>query len=267
MPSITAQAIYWILTIPHACFLPYLPPTCKYIKGQLECGESGYLHWQLVVAFKTKCRLAAVKATFGEQCHAEPTKSDAANDYVHKEDTRVAGTQFELGKCPVKRGDPKDWEAIATAAREGRLDNIPSDVYVRNYNQLKRIAQDHLAPVAQERKCKVYWGPTGTGKSRRAWEEAGFNAYPKDPRTKFWDGYSGQSHVVIDEFRGDIDIAHMLRWLDRYPVIVEVKGTSTVLKATDIWITSNLHPENWYPTLDLLTKQALLRRLEIIEIN
>jgi len=35
------------------------------------------------------------------------------------------------------------------------------------------------------------------------------------------DGYRGQEHVVFDEFRGGIDISHVLRWFDRYPVIVE----------------------------------------------
>ena len=112
-----------------------------------------------------------------------------------------------------------------------------------------------------------YWGATGTGKSRRAWDEAGLDAYPKDPRTKFWDGYRGQEHVVMDEFRGAIDIGHILRWLDRYPVIVEVKGSSVVLKASKIWITSNLHPRSWFMELDEITYLALERRLEIIKIE
>jgi len=115
-----------------------------------------------------------------------------------------------------------------------------------------------------EREIVCYWGTTGMGKSRRAWEEAGLNAYPKDPRSKFWDGYRGQEHVVFDEFRGGIDISHVLRWFDRYPVIVEVKGSSTVLKAKKIWITSNLHPNDWYPELDQETKSALIRRLTIV---
>ena len=92
------------------------------------------------------------------------------------------------------------------------------------------------------------------------------DAYPKDPATKFWDGYQGQKNVVIDEFRGTIGIHNMLRWLDRYPVIVEIKGSSVVLNAETIWITSNLHPSSWYPELDLETQAALLRRLEIEEI-
>lgn len=91
----------------------------------------------------------------------------------------------------------------------------------------------------------------------------GLQAYPKDPRSKFWDGYRGQAHVVIDEFRGGIDIAHLLRWFDRYPVIVEVKGSSVVLNAKKIWITSNLAPEAWYPDTDQETIAALRRRINV----
>lgn len=114
-----------------------------------------------------------------------------------------------------------------------------------------------------ERTVYVFWGDTGTGKSRRAWDEAGLSAYPKSPSTKFWDGYQDQKHVVIDEFRGDIGISHMLRWLDRYPVLVETKGSGIVLSASTIWITSNISPSNWYPTLDADTTAALLRRLTV----
>lgn len=124
-----------------------------------------------------------------------------------------------------------------------------------------------MVPVGVERTINVYWGVTGSGKSRRAWDEAGLDAFPKDPRTKFWDGYRGHRHVVIDEFRGGIDVAHLLRWFDRYPVVVEVKGSSVVLAATTIWVTSNLDPRQWYPDVDAETLAALLRRLNIIHFT
>lgn len=261
-----AQARYWLLTIPQHAFTPYLPPSAKYIRGQLERGnDTGYLHWQVLVIFGTKLRLAAVKSCFGTNVHAEPSRSSAADEYVWKDDTRIDGTQFELGARPIQRGKPEDWDRVKTDALRGRLDDIPSDIFVRYYGNLKRIAVDNCEPLAIEREVVVLWGPTGVGKSRRAWEQAGINAYPKDPRSKFWDGYRGQQHVVIDEFRGDIDIAHLLRWFDRYPVIVEVKGSSVVLAATKIWITSNLSPRDWYPTLDDATRAALMRRLNVIE--
>lgn len=67
----------------------------------------------------------------------------------------------------------------------------------------------------------------------------------------------------MDEFRGGIDIAHLLRWFDRYPVIVEIKGGATVFNAENIYITSNLNPRDWYKDVDEETKNALLRRLNI----
>ncbi|MEM2619589.1 MAG: hypothetical protein QW356_08980, partial [Candidatus Hadarchaeales archaeon] len=177
-----------------------------------------------------------------------------------KSETRVDGTEFEFGKRSIKRNDARDWDACWEAAKQGDFDSLPADIKLRSWCTLKRIAVDHVKAQAIEKEVIVLWGPTGTGKSRTAWAEAGLDAYPKDPLSKFWDGYNGQRHVVIDEFRGGINISHMLRWLDRYPTIVEVKGASVCLAATKIWITSNLDPRNWYQDLDAETKAALLRR-------
>lgn len=262
------QFKYFLLTIPHHEFVPFLPTSIAYIKGQLELSNAtAYLHWQLMVVTSKKCTVTKLKSVFGDSAHIEPSRSVAAEQYVWKEDTAVIGTRFELGAKPFKRNDSKDWDEIRNMAREGRLDDLPGDVYIRHYSNLKRIACDHMQAVAVERQVMVYWGRTGAGKSRRAWDEASLDAYPKDPRSKFWDGYRGQENVVIDEFRGGIDISHMLRWLDRYPVVVEVKGSSVVLRATKIWITSNIHPNDWYPTLDEETKQALLRRMNVTHFD
>ncbi|AGA18411.1 hypothetical protein [Chiunvirus sainlis] len=257
------QARYWLLTIPHAEFVPYLPPGFNWIRGQLELGAEGYLHWQIFVSCVQKSRRRGITSVFGTGIHAEPSRSAAAEDYVWKEDTRVEGTQFELGTKPVNRNSPADWTAIRTSAVAGDLAGVPSDVYVRCYHQLRSIGKDHLQPVAMVRTCNVFWGRTETGKSRRAWEEAGLEAFPKNPRSKFWDGYRDHEHVVMDEFRGAIDISYLLQWLDRYPVIVEVKGSSVVLRARTFWITSNLDPRLWYPDADAETMSALMRRLTI----
>ena len=103
MPSL--QARYWILTIPEDDFVPHLPSGVDYVKGQLENGhQTGYLHWQCIAYFKRNTTLHRVKRLFGSSCHAEPTRSAAAEDYVWKEDTRVENTQFELGVAY------RDWE-------------------------------------------------------------------------------------------------------------------------------------------------------------
>jgi len=267
MPA--AQGVYWILTIPQHEFTPFIPNDLSYIKGQLEQGsETGYLHWQILAVFNNKVSLFKVKQIFGDSIHAQLTRSAAANEYVWKEDTQVAGTQFELGKLKMKRNCSADWDKVVDSVKRGRFDEVPSDILVRNYGNLKKIHVDSLQPVACEKQVYVYWGATGTGKSKRAWEEATFDAYPKDPNSKFWDGYRGQEQVVIDEFRGAISISHMLRWLDRYPTIVEIKGSSCVLNAKRIWITSNLSPDMWYSEMDNETKSALRRRFtQVIHFN
>lgn len=277
------QARLWIGTIPECDFGTYqiivgfpLPvfADLQWYRGQLEIGEGGFRHWQVVVQGKKPLRVAALKRLFGERAHWEKTRSESAgtyqiivDEYVWKEETRVEGTQFEVGTKAVRRNVSKDWDQIYSDARSGNLDNIPRDILVRCYSQINKITQDNLQPNSVIRSVHAFWGRTGTGKTRRAWEEAGLDAYPKDPSTKWWDGYRGQEHVVIDEFRGKIAIEHMLRWLDRYPVIVERKGGSTVLRASSIWITSNLAPELWYVGMDEETVNALVRRLNIIQFS
>ena len=271
------QGIFWLLTIPHYEFVPYLPPQCSYIIGQLEAGDdTGYLHWQVMAAFESKQSLNGVRSVFGN-IHAELSRSSAANSYCQKEATRIAGTQFELGAKPFSRNSKTEWESVWTAAQSGTFSSIPPNVRVVNYRyelncsfnyrSLRSIASDYSRCVGMVRECFVFWGQTGTGKSRRAWQEAGMEAYCKDPRTKFWDGYQDQENIVVDEFRGGIDVAHLLRWLDRYPVRVEIKGSSKPLVAKKIWITSNICPTVWYPMIDEETLAALMRRLVVTEFT
>lgn len=257
------QGRYWSITKFNE-WIPRLPKHAAYIKGQKEIGNNTEReHWQVMVIFGKNVRLKSVKEAFDGECHAELSRSDALDAYVWKEDTRIPGTQFEFGNKPIRRSVKHDWDVIWELAKKNDLASIPKSVLVPHYRTIQAIARDFLEPSAMDRRINVYWGGTGLGKSRKAWTEAGMDAFPKDPRTKFWDGYRDQSNVVIDEFRGDISVSHMLRWTDRYPVIMEVKGSSRAMKVENIWITSNLDPRDWYPMLDEPTKQALLRRFNI----
>jgi len=262
------QGIFWLLTIPENDYTPKEHEECQWSKGQLEEGkEDGYKHWQFVIALRRKGSLSSVKLIFGRSAHAELSRSEAANAYVDKEETRVEGTQFEFGTKPIRRNSKVDWESVWASAKSGDVDSIPAHVRIVSYRTIRAIGADYSRAVGMERECFVFWGRTGTGKSRRAWEEAGLDAYCKDPRTKFWDGYQVDENVVIDEFRGGIDISHLLRWLDRYPVRVEIKGSSRPLVAKKIWITSNIRPEQWYPDIDAETMSALMRRLTVTEFT
>ena len=240
-----------------------LPDGIVWLTGQREKGlESGYVHYQVCVAFSKKKSLSFVQELFGRGIHAELSRSESAAAYCNKEDSRD-GEPFEYGAKPFRRNSATDWESVWESAKSGDLAAIPANVRVVSYRTLRAIGSDYSQCPSIEKRVDVFWGSTGTGKSHRAWNEAGEGAYSKCPRSKFWDGYQNQEHVVLDEFRGGIDVAHLLRWFDKYPVRVEVKGSSRPLYAKRIWITSNVDPRNWYPELDLATLDALMRRLTV----
>jgi len=112
------QGIFWMLTIPQHCYVPYPNERdLQWSRGQLEEGEGGFLHWQMLVAFRKKKSLRAVRVLFGPY-HAELSRSDAAAEYVWKEDTRVPGTQFEFGTKPIQRNSKIEWDRIWDAAQK-----------------------------------------------------------------------------------------------------------------------------------------------------
>lgn len=258
----------WCFTLNNWCAAEYQAMEnweYKYLVVGREVGQNGTPHLQGYVVFDKRKRLSGVKK-LQARAHWEVAKGTTEQNlaYCSKE-----GDYTEYGTRPLTQAEKGDkekerWKEIIQQATDGTLREENPKMYFLHRNTADKFyAEAH--PPAMERHVKVFWGPTGTGKSRDAWEQAGEEAYAKDPRSKFWCGYRGQENVIIDEFRGGIDIAHLLRWLDRYPVIVEVKGSSTPLRARNIWITSNLHPKDWYPELDEETQKALMRRLSLTQ--
>ena len=59
-------------------------------------------------------------------------------------------------------------------------------------------------------------------------------------------GYRGETTVLFDDFRGTIPFNQLLRLLDRYPCTVETKGGFMKWRATKIYVTSALKPEDCY---------------------
>lgn len=181
------QGTYWMGTIStESEWEPSLPEGVAYLRGQLERGDGGFEHHQIFFILQRKGSLRAVRRLWDPIIgHWELTRSRAAEQYVWKDDTRI-GEPYEFGSRPLNRNDATDWDAIRNLASTGQFEAIPSDVFIRYYGNLNRIRNDFVQPIAMVRSCSVLWGPTGSGKSRRAWLEAGDEAYAKDPRTKFW---------------------------------------------------------------------------------
>lgn len=226
-----------------------------YAVGQLEMGENtGHQHLQLYVQLKRSQRLGWLRAQISDKAHWEPRKGTAAQarEYCMKEETRVAGP-WEVGLWATQ-GQTRGLSDAIGLLRGGSTmravaEELP-EVFVRHWRGLREWERERKAKPPRDLpdgpEVWVFWGPSGTGKSRRArdtWPEA----YWKLNSAKWWDNYCGQDTVIFDDFKGSSMCLHdFQRVVDRYPMDVEVKGGTVPLSATRYVFTSNKHPADWY---------------------
>lgn len=260
------QGKFFLLTIPAANWNPpnALPEWASYMVGQKEeAPTTGFIHWQLVVALTKKSTITGCKHHFCAQAHVELSRSAAANDYVQKEETAVAGTRFSLGALPMKLNSKIDWDLQWQLAKEGKIEEMSKGVLVRSYNTIKKIKLDHMNPIYRgQQKAFLFWGPTGTGKSRAA-KSIYPQAFRKNGENKWWDTYTDQQEIVVEEFRGQLPVSLLLKYLDRESLLVETKFGGAYLNSKKWVFTSNVPIHRWYPDLDADTIAAIERRFVV----
>lgn len=245
----------------------------QYIVYQIErCPESGRPHIQAYLCLRDRVRIPRLKKLVKDKTvHCEPRRGShqQAVDYCTKDETRVSGPYF-IGEEPEARTRKRKFEEVKQSIDNGSTDLQLANEYfelwikyfkgLREYRLLKQPKRDFKTEV------RVYWGPSGIGKSRRATHEAGIGAYRK-PLGDWWDGYDGVSNVIIDDFYGWIRYDELLRCLDRYPHSVPIKGAFVNFAPKLLIITSNVEPRAWYDAEKINEErfQALLRRLDVVE--
>jgi len=135
-------------------------------------------------------------------------------------------------------------EMIKNGATEEEISDFDFELWVRHYRAFREFRLLITPPRSHEVEVIVLQGPTGTGKSKWAMDNYP-DAYWKQ-RSIWWDGYSKQEHVIIDEFYGWMPFDTLLRVCDRYPLLVETKGGQVNFVANTIIITTNAVPSSWY---------------------
>jgi len=192
---------------------------------------------------------------------------DTMRAYCTKEETSVAGSQFEAGAKPVNGGAPKKLEALINEVKGGEITTLEAaiDSYgptamrvykgVERYISMKTSAKPSVPAdprIPRERVMNLLWyyGMAGTGKSSRAklyCHLNGLTLFEKTSEMKqWWDGYQNEDAILLDDFRAsDMTFHSFLQLTDPYRKLehkVQVKGGDMLLKAKVIIVTSPRHP-------------------------
>lgn len=122
--------------------------------------------------------------------HWEASRSQASEEYCIKEDSKIEGP-WEFGHKPIKRQSKHDWEKIRDLAKQGKIDEVPADIYVKSYSTLKRIAEDHHSAPDTLPQCRgiIITGEAGLGKTSYVRSIVHADHLYLKPRSKWWDGY------------------------------------------------------------------------------
>lgn len=270
-----AQSRSWVLTIPaekhdRAAVIAALEPY-TYV-GQLERGESGYLHWQVLIENPSPVRFLTLKTRL-PAAHIEPRQGTVAQAvaYVTKEDTRVAD-EIPLAKGEIRTSDEKgrrsDVERVRAAIlEEGRsvddvLLNLPEAARMPRYVSELAAARDRQAARGAERDVAVtyVYGEPGAGKTRWVYDTHE-DVYRVTNYHHPFDAYDGQQVLVFDEFAGQLDIQMMNNLLDRYPLDLPARYRDRPARYTEAVIVSNLAPWDVYVWEPAVIRRAFARRL------
>lgn len=233
------------------------------IVGKEICPDTKKEHHQCYVEFSSKRYFNGIKKLL-PTAHIEASKGgpEANKKYCSKDNNVI----LEIG-TPFKQGVRTDLKKAKEMITSGATleDIIDEDA---NY-QTMRASELIMKFKEPKRNWKPevfwYWGPTGCGKTRTAYEEAGDRVWESGKTLKWWDGYDAHEDIIIDDFRPYFcEFAELLRILDRYPYRVEVKGGTRQLRARRIWITCPKPPDKVYEGTSEDVHQ-LVRRISVIK--
>ena len=228
--------------------------------GQKEMGgNTNRLHLQGAVSCSVQRRASTmgnqfkVKPEAFQKMRGQPSDSLA---YCTKGETRVEGTTYwQYGDCPGGQGSKlaKVAKVIKEAGLKAAIKEFP-ETYITNGRGMKDLNRFYLSE--KERNTEmcviVVYGTPGCGKSY--WAKRIFA--PNDTYTlpavssggqAWFDGYNGERVLLIDEFSGRIEFELFKNMLDPYPMQCPVKGDYVPALWDTVIITTNFHPNTWYP--------------------
>lgn len=236
---------------------------CKYlVYGKEVAPETGTPHLQGFFTLNKVMRITGITKALGlTAIHLEAAKGTSlqASDYCKKE-----GDFVEFGTPPTP-GQRTDLTVLCEAILDGASMKDVADLnpatYIRNYRGLAHYKSLQQADYTHDDVRGVwYYGPPGTGKSHAA-RAMSDSLYIKS-QNKWFDGYAGETHILIDDLDSNC-LGHYLKlWADKYAVSGEVKGGIVKLAHTTLIVTSNYSIADLWKD-DLIMAQAIKRRFAV----
>lgn len=237
-----------------------------YVIGKEICPTTQRRHYQIYVEFSARLRFNSAKSLLSGSCHLEKRKGSAvqASDYCKKENDWK-----EFGDISKSQGTRTDIESLH---RSLQTDALLADVADEHFHLFlkyeKAISRYRLLRSASRNwqpEVIVFWGLTGTGKTRTVYEDNVGDRIYAHPGGPWFDGYDGQPVALFDDFGGsEFKISYLLKLLDRYPMKVPIKGSYVEWVPHRVYITSNLDPDTWYSNAHREHQAALLRRFTFV---
>lgn len=254
----------------------------RFATGQLEIAPTtGQRHYQIFIQLKNPQRMTRVKAILrADWAHCEPKSRNSTVqqciDYCRKEETRAEGEEpFTNGECTLAQGQRNDIGDAVAAIKRGAgmaelIDDHPELIvkYARGMSTIiQHVSRERSLKIRADLQVTVLWGAPGAGKTRAVYDRHGLeNVFTLHQMPTLWfDGYTDQTVLLLDDFYGWIQWGTLLKILDIYPFQGPIKGGFTFLQCTHIYLTSNRPWYTWYKRAD---QAALQRRIhKVVRYN
>lgn len=274
------QSKYWCFTLNNYTdeeentLQQWLTESSDYATYGYEVGENGTPHLQGYFELHSKKRFTAVKSLLRgsglERMHLERRQGTAqqASDYCHKESNKPGFFYGTISKS--SQGKRNDLIALRDDLLAGHALSEIAQNHFGSFLRYQRGINAFRNVIATQRmwemQVHVFYGKTGTGKTRKVYEQVGQEALYSHPGGSWFDGYDRQPNVLFDEFSGSyFALPYLLKLLDRYPMQVPIKGGFVSFVPRTIYITANYAPELWFPNARDEHVAALMRRITNIE--